>query len=60
MAPGRTPDPAPGEDRRNWVPSAATPGPEDSAEELYDAAPCGFLSTAMDGTVVKVNATLLD
>ncbi|MER6163815.1 SpoIIE family protein phosphatase [Streptomyces violaceorubidus] len=36
------------------------PGPEDSAEELYDAAPCGFLSTTMDGTVTKVNATLLD
>ncbi|MFC7938052.1 PP2C family protein-serine/threonine phosphatase [Streptomyces sp. MPA0124] len=60
MAPGRTPDPAPGDDRRHRVPPAAAPGPEDSAEELYDAAPCGFLSTAMDGTVVKVNATLLD
>ncbi|MEV0018791.1 SpoIIE family protein phosphatase [Streptomyces tendae] len=42
------------------MPPAAAPGPEDSAEELYDVAPCGFLSTAMDGTVVKVNATLLD
>uniref|UniRef100_UPI00098AE297 PP2C family protein-serine/threonine phosphatase n=1 Tax=Streptomyces sp. JHA26 TaxID=1917143 RepID=UPI00098AE297 len=36
------------------------PGPEESAEDLYDSAPCGFLSTAMDGTVAKVNATLLD
>lgn len=60
MAPGRTPDPAPGDDRGEPVPPAGAPGPEDSAEELYDAAPCGFLSTALDGTVIKVNATLLD
>ncbi|MFF3485759.1 PP2C family protein-serine/threonine phosphatase [Streptomyces sp. NPDC002701] len=33
---------------------------EDSAEELYEAAPCGYLSTLMDGTVAKVNATLLN
>ncbi|MFF4656247.1 PP2C family protein-serine/threonine phosphatase [Streptomyces sp. NPDC001381] len=32
---------------------------EDSAEELYDSAPCGYLSTLMDGTVAKINATLL-
>ncbi|MFD7665011.1 PP2C family protein-serine/threonine phosphatase [Streptomyces sp. NPDC059788] len=32
---------------------------EDSAEELYDSAPCGYVSTLMDGTVAKVNATLL-
>ncbi|MEE1929336.1 SpoIIE family protein phosphatase [Streptomyces sp. TRM 70351] len=32
---------------------------EDSAEELYESAPCGYLSTLMDGTVAKVNATLL-
>lgn len=60
MAPGRTPDPAPGDDRGEPVPPPGAPGPEDSAEELYDAAPCGFLSTALDGTVIKVNATLLD
>ncbi|MEU5143754.1 SpoIIE family protein phosphatase [Streptomyces sp. NPDC021139] len=60
MAPGRTPDPAPGDDRGERVPPAGTPGPEDRAEELYDTAPCGFLSTALDGTVIKVNATLLD
>ena len=29
-------------------------------EEAYDAAPCGLLSTSMDGTIVKVNSTLLD
>ncbi|MGX7826331.1 PP2C family protein-serine/threonine phosphatase [Actinokineospora sp. 24-640] len=33
---------------------------EDSAEELYETAPCGYLSTLMDGTIAKVNATLLD
>ncbi|MFF3272610.1 PP2C family protein-serine/threonine phosphatase [Streptomyces chrestomyceticus] len=33
---------------------------EDSAEELYDSAPCGYVSTLMDGTVAKINATLLD
>ena len=33
---------------------------EDSAEELYDNAPCGYLSTLMDGTIAKINATLLE
>ncbi|MFF1411927.1 PP2C family protein-serine/threonine phosphatase [Streptomyces sp. NPDC058289] len=33
---------------------------EDSTEELYDQAPCGYLSTLMDGTIAKINATLLD
>ncbi|MFI2213920.1 PP2C family protein-serine/threonine phosphatase [Streptomyces sp. NPDC020141] len=33
---------------------------EDSAEELYDSAPCGSLSTLMDGVIAKINATLLD
>ncbi|MFF8731582.1 PP2C family protein-serine/threonine phosphatase [Streptomyces sp. NPDC015171] len=33
---------------------------EDSAEELYDEAPCGYLSTLMDGTVAKINTTLLN
>jgi sigma-B regulation protein RsbU (phosphoserine phosphatase) len=32
---------------------------EDSAEELYEAAPCGYLSTLMDGTIAKINTTLL-
>ncbi|MFI0236068.1 PP2C family protein-serine/threonine phosphatase [Streptomyces sp. NPDC016845] len=32
---------------------------EDSPEDLYDHAPCGYLSTLMDGTVVKLNDTLL-
>ncbi|MFF5338423.1 PP2C family protein-serine/threonine phosphatase [Streptomyces sp. NPDC013181] len=33
---------------------------EDNAEELYEHAPCGYLSTLMDGTIAKINATLLD
>lgn len=33
---------------------------EPSAEELYESAPCGYLSTRMDGTVAKINTTLLD
>ncbi|THA75423.1 SpoIIE family protein phosphatase [Streptomyces sp. A0592] len=33
---------------------------EDSVEELYEHAPCGYLSTLMDGTIAKINTTLLD
>ena len=32
---------------------------EDSAEDLYENAPCGYLSTLLDGTIVKINFTLL-
>jgi sigma-B regulation protein RsbU (phosphoserine phosphatase) len=32
---------------------------EDSAEDLYENAPCGYLSTLLDGTIVKVNETFL-
>ena len=32
---------------------------EDSAEDLYENAPCGYLSTLMDGTIAKVNETFL-
>nr|WSW64851.1 SpoIIE family protein phosphatase [Streptomyces sp. NBC_00995] len=32
---------------------------EDSAEDLYENAPCGYLSTLMDGRIAKVNETLL-
>ncbi|MCZ4121876.1 PP2C family protein-serine/threonine phosphatase [Streptomyces sp. H39-S7] len=32
---------------------------EDSIEDLYDNAPCGYLSTLLDGRIAKVNATLL-
>ncbi|MFL9657039.1 PP2C family protein-serine/threonine phosphatase [Streptomyces sp. PB17] len=46
--------------------SGGTPGQvfasllEDSAEDLYESAPCGYLSTLMDGTIAKINTTLLD
>ncbi|MFI6035970.1 PP2C family protein-serine/threonine phosphatase [Streptomyces sp. NPDC051315] len=32
---------------------------EDSADDLYESAPCGYLSTLMDGTIAKINTTLL-
>ena len=32
----------------------------DSAEDLYEHAPCGYLSTLMDGQIAKINTTLLD
>jgi PAS domain S-box-containing protein len=33
---------------------------EESAEDLYEHAPCGYLSTLPDGTIVRVNQTMLD
>ncbi len=33
---------------------------EDSADDLYESAPCGYLSTLMDGTIAKANRTLLN
>ena len=30
---------------------------EESAEDLFENAPCGYLSTALDGTLLKVNRT---
>ena len=35
------------------------PGFEESAEDLYENAPCGYLSTRPDGTIARVNATFL-
>ncbi len=32
---------------------------DDDPERLYDRAPCGYLSTTPDGTIVKVNQTFL-
>jgi sigma-B regulation protein RsbU (phosphoserine phosphatase) len=32
---------------------------EDDADDLYENAPCGYLSTRMDGRIAKVNTTLL-
>ena len=33
--------------------------PEEDAEDLYENAPCGYVSTLPDGTIVRVNATFL-
>jgi PAS domain S-box-containing protein len=33
---------------------------KESAEELYEMAPCGYLTTAVDGRIVKVNRTLAE
>ncbi|MEO8372984.1 MAG: ATP-binding protein [Candidatus Solibacter sp.] len=33
---------------------------EENVEELYEMAPCGYLSTDVEGYIVKVNATLAD
>ncbi|MHC3473579.1 PP2C family protein-serine/threonine phosphatase [Streptomyces sp. 7R007] len=58
-AAGEQPDPQ--DDDRNGADTASFAALlEDSAEELYDHAPCGYLSTLMDGTIAKINATLLD
>jgi sigma-B regulation protein RsbU (phosphoserine phosphatase) len=32
---------------------------EDSAEDLYENAPCGYVSTLLDGQIAKINSTLL-
>jgi PAS domain S-box-containing protein len=32
----------------------------ESVEELYEQAPCGYLTTTVDGRIVKVNRTFLD
>jgi PAS domain S-box-containing protein len=36
------------------------PALEESAEELYEQAPCAYLSTLPDGTIVRVNQTFID
>ncbi len=33
---------------------------DDSAEDLYEQAPCGYLSVRPEGTIVRINQTLLD
>ncbi len=30
---------------------------EDSADELFESAPCGYLTTRLDGSIIKVNRT---
>jgi diguanylate cyclase (GGDEF)-like protein len=48
----------PTSERSTGIPPPA-PAADHSAEQLYEHAPCGYLSTSMDGTVVRANATLL-
>ena len=33
---------------------------EDDVDDLYENAPCGYLSTLLDGRIAKINTTLLD
>lgn len=47
-----------GSDR--WSPDRPDTAVDESAEELYEQAPCGYLSTTPDGIIVRVNQTLLD
>ena len=42
-------------DPRDLAPSP----PAESAEDLYENAPCGYVSSLPDGTIVRVNATFL-
>ena len=34
--------------------------PEETLDELYERAPCGYLTTTVSGTIVRVNTTLLE
>ncbi|MFG2213176.1 PP2C family protein-serine/threonine phosphatase [Streptomyces sp. NPDC048638] len=56
---GQQPDPRDPGHRETASDAAFAALLEDSAEELYESAPCGYLSTLMDGTIAKINATLL-
>jgi sigma-B regulation protein RsbU (phosphoserine phosphatase) len=49
----------PGADGRENSSPAFSALLEDSAEDLYEHAPCGYLSTLLDGTIAKINTTLL-
>ena len=33
--------------------------PEETLDELYEHAPCGYMTTTVSGTIVRINATLL-
>ncbi|WP_406192226.1 SpoIIE family protein phosphatase [Kitasatospora sp. NBC_01560] len=50
----------PGEEYVDTTDAMFTALLEDSAEELYEQAPCGYLSTLMDGTIARINVTLLE
>jgi sigma-B regulation protein RsbU (phosphoserine phosphatase) len=52
--PGAAPENRPGDDQ------TFSALPEDSPEDLYENAPCGYLSTLLNGQIAKVNTTLLN
>ncbi|MEU7426363.1 SpoIIE family protein phosphatase [Streptomyces sp. NPDC040750] len=56
---GPQPDPNDAGNERTSDTAAFAALLEDSAEQLYESAPCGYLSTLMDGTIAKINSTLL-
>lgn len=58
---GRDPHgPGPGDDGSARPSAAGFPALlEDDLEDLYENAPCGNLSTLLDGTIAKINGTLL-
>ncbi len=37
---------------------AGSPGPEEDLEDLFENAPCGYLSARPDGGITKANRTL--
>jgi PAS domain S-box-containing protein len=43
-----------------FLPRAANALFEETADDLYEHAPCGYISTLPDGTIVRVNQTLID
>jgi len=51
--------PSTGVTGRRAAVAAAVAAENAAVEELYENAPCGYLSTLPDGTIVKVNATLV-
>ncbi|MBH5336642.1 SpoIIE family protein phosphatase [Streptomyces pactum] len=53
------PDPDPDPASGYGDPAALEALAEESAEDLYENAPCGYLSTLPDGRIIKINATLL-
>jgi phosphoserine phosphatase RsbU/P len=57
-AAGASPNPR-RSDRPDVRPASPSSALEDNVEDLYENAPCGFLSTLPDGQIAKVNATLL-
>ncbi|MFD9453987.1 SpoIIE family protein phosphatase [Streptomyces sp. NPDC059985] len=56
--PDRQPEPEPGA-HGSHRPEPFSAFLEDSVEDLYENAPCGYLSTLLDGRIVKVNGRLL-